>query len=439
MPLQAAPVGGGFPTPVNSNCLPSRGRVAELVSTLVASVPAAAFLAAISLLAPAGRAEDADRYRPYLQWRSYEWDTIWGVDDANGVSLGANFDRHWGGELALDAFQLGLRNTSDQLVAELTSISLIPQARFRWPCLDNRLVPYAIAGVGASFVQFNDRKSHGFGVDIQAEDWLMAVSSGVGIEYFLDDEIAFGFEGKYLWIDPLQTSIGGVSGERDMSSFMLSFGLRMYFDENNPRPLADLPDPVAKSASRFYFGMKGGFHTILDGNWGHGVKLTPLANAWGHSMNQHYGFTLGMNLNRNWSFELGLDGGETDITVDNKYAIGEYAQAAVIPQIRYRYPLTRGRWVPYVLAGGGMLYAEFNDAKPQSVLFPGVDPKGFYPVARGGLGVEYFFTRNFSFAGEANYQYTWDQEIWLHDRGTVRGDFSTFQALMMFRVYLFNL
>ena len=383
------------------------------------------------------RAEDSDRFRPYMQWRSYEWDTIWGVDDANGISVGANLDLHWGGELALDAFQLGLRNTSDKLVAELTAISLVPQARFRWPMLDNRLVPYAIAGVGASLVQFNDRKSAGFGVDIKADDWRMAIASGLGIEYFLDDEIAFGFEGKYMLIDPLETSIGGVAGERDMSSFMLSFGLRLYFDENNPRPLADVPDRPA--SSRFYFGMRAGAHTILDGNWGPGVKLAPLANSWAHSLNQHYGFTLGMNLNPNWSVELGLDGGETDIRIDDKYEVGEYAQAAVIPQIRYRYPIARGRWVPYVLAGGGMLYAEFNDAKPQSVLFPGIDPKGFYPVVRGGLGLEYFITRNFSFAGEANYQYTWDHEIALPGRPTIHGDFSTFQALLMFRVYLFDL
>ena len=134
-----------------------------------------------------------------------------------------------------------------------------------------------------------------------------------------------------------------------------------------------------------------------------------------------------------------MDGGETDIRIDDKYEVGEYAQAAVIPQIRYRYPIARGRWVPYVLAGGGMLYAEFNDAKPQSVLFPGIDPKGFYPVVRGGLGLEYFITRNFSFAGEANYQYTWDHEIALPGRPTIHGDFSTFQALLMFRVYLFDL
>lgn len=396
--------------------------------------------AVLAMLAGGGAgvwAEDSDRFRPYFQWRSYEWDTIWGVDDANGVSFGANLDGHWGVELALDSFQLGLRNTRDQLVAEITSVSLVPQVRYRWPLWNDRLVPYAIAGVGTSFVQFNDRKSHGFGIDIEAEDWKPAAIGGLGIEYFLDDEIAFGFEGKYMWIDPVETRLGSVSGERDMSSFMLSFGLRLYFDENHPRPLADLPERPAPS--RFYFGVRAGTHTIVDGSWGRGVELTPLSNAWGGSQNAHYGVALGMSLNRNWAVELALDGGETNIKVDGRYTIGEYAQGALIPQVLYRYPMGGGRWVPYVMGGGGMMYAEFNDAKPQSVLFPGTDTKGFYPVLRGGGGLEYFFTRNFSFAAEAGYQYTWDHEIALPDRPTARGDFSTFQAMLMFRAYLFDL
>lgn len=384
-----------------------------------------------------GWAEDADRFRPYFHWKSYEWDTIWGVDDANGVSLGANFDRHWGAELSLDAFQLGLRNTSDQLVAEMSSISLIPQVRLRQPFFNDRLVPYAVLGVGTSFVQFNDRKSHAFDLNLEADGWQWSATGGLGIEYFLDDEIAFGFEGKYVWVDELDTKIGTEEGTMDMSSFLLSFGLRLYFDENTPRSLADLPE--SPSASRFYFSMKGGGRVILDGDWGGGVTLTPLAQADDSGLNKHWGLTFGVNLNRHWAAELALDGGETSIQVDDRYRIGEYSQTGIMPQIRYRWPLATGRWVPYALVGGGMLYAEFNDAKPQSRLFPGLDTKGFYPVVRFGGGVEYFFTRNFSFGAEANYQYTWDHTIDLGDRPEVTGDFSMFQALLMFRVYLFDL
>lgn len=383
------------------------------------------------------RAEDADRFRTYFHWRSYEADTIWGVDDANGISLGANFDRNWGGELALDALQLGLENSRGQLMAEQTSISLLPQVRLRQPFLDDRLVPYVLAGAGAAFLQFNDRKSHAFGLEIDAEGWKFAATAGVGIEYFLDDEIAFGFEGKYLWVDELDTRVGTETGTLDMSSFLLSFGLRMYFDENTPRALADLEG--SPSASRFYFSMKAGGRVILDGDWGDGVTLTPLAQSDSFGVNKHCGLTFGANLNRNWAVEVALDGGETSIQIDDRHRVGEYSQTGIMPQIRYRWPVASGRWVPYALAGGGMLYAEFNDAKPQSVFYPGLDTKGFYPVIRFGGGVEYFITRSFSFGAEANYQYTWDHTINLPDRPGVTGDFSMFQALLMFRVYLFNL
>lgn len=395
-------------------------------------------IAALSLLALEGtsRAEDSDDFRTYMHWRGYEWDTIWGVDDANGISLGANLSRHWGVELALDSFGQGLRNNRDQLVAEQTSISLIPQVRWRQPFLKDRLVPYVIAGVGTSFLQFNDRKSHGFGVDIEAEDWKLAFTGGVGIEYFISDEVAFGFEGKYMWIDELDTRIGTETGTLDMSSVLVSFGLRVYLSENHPRELVDAPSHP--KTPRVYFGMRAGFRMILDGEIGNGIELTPSAQAYGHEMTKHYGFTLGYSLNRNWAIELAADGGESNIKVDGRDAIGEYAQVAIMPQIRYRYPMSHGRWVPYVSVAGGMMFAEFNDAKPQSVGY-NIDAKGFNPVVRGGAGLEYFITRNFSLAAEALYQYSWDHKIDVGDRPEATGDTSTFLALLMFRVYLFDL
>ncbi len=370
-----------------------------------------------------------------MHWRAYEWDVLWDVHDANGISLGANFDEHWGAELAFDAFQLNWDNRLDQRVAELTTLTLIPQIRWRYPLLDDRLVPYAIVGIGPSFLQYNDRKSHAFGIDLEAEGWKLSATAGVGIEYFLQDEIAFGFEGKYVWVDQLDTRIGDEYGTTDTSSWLVSFGLRAYFDQNHPQPLADQPGLPA--STRLYFGMRGGARVTLDGDIGNGIKLVPLANAYGHEVMKHYGFTAGLALNRNWAIELGADGGETTIKVDDKDAIGEYAQVAIMPQIVYRHPLGRGRWVPYVTAGGGMIFAEFNDAKPQSVDYQ-IEAKGFYPVVRGGCGIEHFFTRNFSFAAETSYQYSWNQEFSIGDRPTVTGDCSSFQALLAFRMYLLD-
>lgn len=381
------------------------------------------------------RAEDADRYRPYMFWRSYEWDTIWGVDDAQGISLGANLNQHWGVELSLDSFQLGLKDTRDRVMAEQTSISLTPLVRYRYPLLNDRLVPYAILGVGASFLQFNDRKPHAFDLELDAEAWKWAITAGAGIEYFIQDDVAFGFEGKYMLIDELDTRIGDAKGTLDMSSFMLSFGLRMYFDENHPTTLADIRE--GPKASRIYFGVRGGFHVIGDDVWGNGIRLTPVAQSYGHVLNKHFGITGGINLDRHWGIELAGDGGETGIRLPDRGDIGEYAQVVIIPQIRYRWPSPSGRWVPYGLVGGGYEFAEYNDAKRPSAGLQ-IDAKGFYPTIRAGGGVEYFVTRNLSFAAELNYHYTWDHEIEINGVRTI-GDFSFIQALMMFRVHLLDL
>jgi hypothetical protein len=36
--------------------------------------------------------------------------------------------------------------------------AFVPQLRLRYPFLDDRLVPYLVAGAGIAFTDFNDRK-----------------------------------------------------------------------------------------------------------------------------------------------------------------------------------------------------------------------------------------------------------------------------------------
>ena len=391
------------------------------------------------LMTGSARGEDADRFRSFVSLRSYEWDTIWEVHDGHGVSYGVNFNRHWGLELAFDAFEKELENSQGRLVAEQSAVGLVPLARFRLPLLQDRLVPYVVAGVGGTFMQANDRKSPAFGVDLDAEGWGFTAVGGVGIEYFLDDNITFGFEGKYTWIEELDTRIGSETGSIDMSAFLLSFGFRVYFDENHPRALADDVTAPRPPGTRLYFGVRPGSHWALDGDWGGGVELSNTAQNASTGMNKHYGFLLGAQLNRNWAGELGLDGGEMNIRVDDKYDIAEYAQVSIGPILRYRWPLASGRWVPYLLVGGGLQYAESNDAKPHSVKFPGLETDGFYGAVRGGGGFEYFVGRNVSFGAELNYEYTWGHEITLPDRGTLEGNMSSLQALLVMRLYLLEL
>jgi opacity protein-like surface antigen len=75
---------------------------------------------------------------------------------------------------------------------------VIPQLRLRYPVLDGRVVPYALAGVGVGYVERNDRKQAGMGVDIENSTWGVAAALGAGVEYFVASNIALGLEARYL-------------------------------------------------------------------------------------------------------------------------------------------------------------------------------------------------------------------------------------------------
>jgi hypothetical protein len=66
---------------------------------------ALALAVVMALLAGGARAEDSDRPRGYLHFGSGEFDTAWDIHDFWHISLGMNFNRHWGAELAGDVFE----------------------------------------------------------------------------------------------------------------------------------------------------------------------------------------------------------------------------------------------------------------------------------------------------------------------------------------------
>jgi opacity protein-like surface antigen len=114
-----------------------------------------------------------------------------------GGAFGVDFGRYLGVELAADGYEVVLADDRGGL-AEVAVMHVIPQLRVRYPVLDGRLVPYALAGVGAGYVELNDRKQPGLGVDIDVSRWGVAGALGAGVEYFVASNIAFGLEARYL-------------------------------------------------------------------------------------------------------------------------------------------------------------------------------------------------------------------------------------------------
>jgi len=154
-----------------------------------------------------------------------------------GVGAGVNLGRHWGVELAIDTWEDSLRDSVVGTVGEVAVGSFTAQVRYRYPLMHDRLVPYAVLGLGGARYEFNDRKPAGFGTDIQADGYGFAATAGAGLDFFVADNIALNLEVKYLAFDPLEVSVDQRAQSYDMSTWAATVGLRVFLDENRPRPM----------------------------------------------------------------------------------------------------------------------------------------------------------------------------------------------------------
>jgi opacity protein-like surface antigen len=377
------------------------------------------------------RAEDADRFRPYLRFHSGDIEPRWNVDDHWSFGLGANFNRYVGAELAFDYFSRDWG--SPETVGEVSVYSLMPELRLRYPVLKDRLVPYLVGGVGGAWMQNKDLRPNYLGHAVDLEGYALAYALGGGLEYFIADNVTFGVEGRYLWVNSRDGKVDGVPQAVDVSSPFFTFGLRVYFDENTPRPLATAS---AEEVNRFYFGLRLGVNVLTDGDWFRGVRWEPEQAAWGGVASQTGGLALGADFGTNLGAELTFDHINHLVTVAGLGETTEYGQGWVLANLRVRYPL--GRWVPYGLIGVGGCYTEFKDQKLGSLGYHN-DGNRLHPAVGAGLGAEYFIVRNFSFNVDARWAYSWDHEYEIQGllaRGS--GDLSYFAATVGFRVYLFD-
>jgi opacity protein-like surface antigen len=165
-----------------------------------------------------------------------------------------------------------------------------------------------------------------------------------------------------------------------------------------------------------------------------GVGLAPEVSAFWSKVSHFGGLAAGANFGRHLGVELAADFTEFTLTDDEFGSVAEYSVYAVMPLLRLRLPLWEGRVVPYLMAGGGITYAEFNDRKPAAFDIH-VSGDGFHPALSVGGGVEYFFTRNFSLNLDTRWLYTWNHRLRVDDR-RARGDFAALNVFLGFRVYL---
>lgn len=390
------------------------------------------------------QANEQRKIRPYAQIRSGEYNTVWDVQDMWAFTLGADVSPHISLELAFDTYEKNFDPWGVKQ-GEQSLLSLVPQVRWRLPLLNNRVVPYAVGGAGLGWYDYNDSTSEGYDWEFEAQGTTLVLSAGVGVDLFLNEHVAFNLEWKYMWLDELdvtRTPSGGGASESatfDMADFVGTFGLRAYLD--NPRNLP-LIDTIDHPPARLYFIGGFGAATTTDGDWIPGVKMIQESASIG-SVGQSIELGFGLNIGHHLSLEFPVDYYEGVIALDNyeispgttvSGPVAEYATYSALPALRFRYPLYRGRFVPFLVAGAGATYAEMND-RNGNLPTVDVEAKGVSLSASVGGGVDYFLNPDVCLFGQVKYVHSFDQDIEINGNSG-SGDLAWLHLQLGFRINL---
>jgi len=322
------------------------------------------------------------------------------IQQSNGLSVGVDVGRHLGIELAGEVFEVDLKS-GGRTVGEYGIFNLIPQLRLRFPIDQTRLTPYALAGLGVSFAEFNDRKRSGIGRRIRGDDTALVGAVGGGIDYAISRDVSAGVEIRYLASRGHEITIGEEGGRANLDAMVVSATLRLVLEPDAPAVPAVR---ASEDPTRFlYLAFRVGGAAATRSRIAQGVEARP-ENAAIAGLNLLFGAGVGADFNRNFGLELVADGHEYILDVPGIGTAGEYAVYTVVPQIRARYPLLSDRLVPYAIAGIGISYAEFNDRKPHGFesQLRGTD---LGVVGTAGAGIEWFFSTDVALGLEVKYQH----------------------------------
>jgi opacity protein-like surface antigen len=79
--------------------------------------------------------------------------------------------------------------------------------------------------------------------------------------------------------------------------------------------------------------------------------------------------------------------------------------------VRYRFQVGNGRIVPYALAGGGLGWAQINDRRVTSDVYPLVNETHTSVVGSVGGGIEYMLNRNAAIGVESRYIFGFKNDV----------------------------
>ena len=155
---------------------------------------------------------------------------VQGLHFASG-SLGVNIGRYWGVELAVDSIEQNITVPPYGRICEYTHTSIMPQLRVMYPLFEDRLIPYAVGGIGAGVAEFGDKTPEGQTATIGHSQSVSVVgAAGVGFDYFVINNVAINFETKYRIFPSAMLEVNGVPHTINLNGVLISAGIRIFFN-----------------------------------------------------------------------------------------------------------------------------------------------------------------------------------------------------------------
>jgi opacity protein-like surface antigen len=134
---------------------------------------------------------------------------------------------------------------------------------------------------------------------------------------------------------------------------------------------------------RFYFYFETGHRALFDDNLVGDVHFDE-PNGWDLVLGGGGGY----NISEHWGVELQAHGFETDMRSDSLQKLEEYSNIAIVPAVRFRWPLGEyRRVVPFLTAGIGYSMNDDNDQHNPRIKVTADDPSFVGSLA---AGLEYF-------------------------------------------------
>lgn len=332
-----------------------------------------------------------------------------------GGSLGVDWGRYWGAELAVDFIDSFLNDPNEGKVGEYAMWTVLAQLRLRYPVYRDKLVPYLLLGGGVGTGEFNDRQVDGssdYPISGALDSSLVGAVGG-GLEYFVAPNIALGVQAKHRFLYDTEIKLGGQPRELDLDSTIFTAGMRVYFAGTEATgPTA--PPPADSDALRGYLALRAGGAVFTSSQAADSVELVSPVLRQGSA-------ALGLNINKYLGFELALDYAETDLDAPGLGTVGEYTVLVSTGQVRLRYPVMDDRLSPYVILGGGLGFGEYNDRAVPTDQFEFSLPEGHAPVATAGAGFDYFIAENVAVGVEAKHVFLFDLDANINGRKTEIG------------------